>query len=346
VTIRTYAEFASDLPKDEIERDGDFLQYPGKSVTAAVRAILAGLGCGLEPLEYLHERGWEFAFAYRGRRIVCRLTLIWRYLAIFEDLHGSKAADHPDFVEIMERLAEALAADPRFADVGWFHRDGFEPHETASAAPGAKRPTEGLPTPGPELIGEPWSDFAPHPVRRWVARAFDSYLTTGVLFAVPVVLWIAAGRPEAWLATVGMMGLVYVLSPLRGLVTAILNALLLSAFGVTPGKWLCGVRVARRDGAPLTFGTALKRELAAFILGCGLYLPLIGLAAMAIGFANLSEKGATSWDADRDLLVLQRPNSAGQFALTSFAFALLLVVVGAIAVVAVEMKGAASPSGG
>lgn len=125
MAIRAYAEFDSDLPTDEIESDGDFIQYPGRSAAEAICGLLGDLGCAVEPLDYLHEKGWEFAFGYRSRRIVCRVTLIWRYLAIFDDRTGSKVVDHPEFVAIMERLADALAADSRFRGVGWFHEDEF-----------------------------------------------------------------------------------------------------------------------------------------------------------------------------------------------------------------------------
>jgi uncharacterized RDD family membrane protein YckC len=142
------------------------------------------------------------------------------------------------------------------------------------------------------------------------------------------------------------MAVVYVLAPLRGPVTAIINALMLSAFGATPGKWLCGVRVVRKDGAPLAFVTALKRELAALILGCGLYLPLIGIIAMGIGHTNLRRDGATSWDAGRGLLVLQRRNGFGQFMRTSLAVMLLAFVLGGVAAVIGAARGATGQGGG
>jgi uncharacterized RDD family membrane protein YckC len=185
-----------------------------------------------------------------------------------------------------------------------------------------------------------WKDLTPHPVRRWIARGFDFYLTTGFVFAVLATPWLLSGASTRDAAVV-FIGLVYLVPPLRGLVTAVLNALMLSAFGSTPGKWLCGVKIAHKDGGRPTFATALRRELAALVLGCGLYIPLLGLAAMAIGFSNLREKGATSWDVHRDLLVLQRPNSVGQFMLASLAFTLLMVVLAALAAIALALKGAA-----
>lgn len=310
MTIRTFAEFDSDLPTDAIESGADFIQYPGKSVTEAVRGILAELGCVLDRLEYLHEKGWEFEFAYRDRRIVCRLTLIWRYLAIFEDLRGSKAADHPDFVAIMERLADALAADARFTDVGWFHRQDFEPHQSAAEAPGAGRPAEGL-APPPQLAGQPWSDLSPYPFRRWSARLFDFY----VVVTAPMILC-AKLLSVPVRDAVDVLMLLLLLLPVRIVVSVLLDAALLSWTSTTPGKWLCGVRIVAKDGEAVTFGRAFKREVEAVIAGCGLWFPLIDIAAIGYNGLQLTEKGETSWDRRRGLMAVQRPNTWGQFLLT------------------------------
>jgi hypothetical protein len=171
VTLRTFLQFSSDLPPEQIESETDFIQLGGKNDAQALREIMARLGCDLEPLQYAGDHGWDFHFAYKGRPLWCQLTPIERYLVIFKDLHGSKAVDHPDFVEILLGLARELAADPRFHDIGWYYpEDAFEKYE------GSPCPYEGLgERPGVDLARGEWSDLSPHPVRRWVARLFDFY---------------------------------------------------------------------------------------------------------------------------------------------------------------------------
>jgi uncharacterized RDD family membrane protein YckC len=183
-----------------------------------------------------------------------------------------------------------------------------------------------------------WSDLAPHPVRRWVARQFDFVIPTALVLATlgsPLVLLSRSFDDVA--LPIGILGLVYLLGPIRGMLAAILNAVLLSRTATTVGKWLCGVRIVRKDGAPLTFGQAFRRELSVLALGCGLYLPLIALVAMIFHYFRLDEKGAASWDEGGGLVALQRPNSPRQVALTLLAFApvVLAVLIGLVAAFAI-----------
>jgi uncharacterized RDD family membrane protein YckC len=192
--------------------------------------------------------------------------------------------------------------------------------------------------PGHERGG--WSDLAPHPVRRWIARAFDANVTTALAFtafALPFALLLPGGR---WALPVGIIGLIYLLPPARGLATAILNALLLRGTSTTPGKWLCGVRIVRKDGGRLTFGLAFRRELEVFVAGCAFYLPLIALVALGFNFLELRKKGATSWDERRHLIALQRPNSARQFALALLAFTIAAIEILAIVAFTILFKAA------
>jgi uncharacterized RDD family membrane protein YckC len=189
--------------------------------------------------------------------------------------------------------------------------------------------------------GQGWSDLTPHPIRRWIARGFDFYVTTGLVFAV-LALPSALASGDVVLKAPAMILLgVYMLTPVRGVATAILNAILLSRFSTTPGKWLCGVRLARKDGARLTFGEAVKRELDVLAMGCGVYIPVLAVVASGFHFFDLRKTGATPWDLRRDLLVEQRPNSPGQIVLALVAFVLATSVVLAI-FLAAEAVGEAS----
>jgi uncharacterized RDD family membrane protein YckC len=165
---------------------------------------------------------------------------------------------------------------------------------------------------------ESWSDLSPHPLRRWVARNFDGFITAGVVcagLASPLALS-ESGR----YAPLGIVLMLFWVGPVRGLVSAVLNALLLHWTTTTPGKWLCGVRIVRRDGGRLTFGRALKRELHAYVGGCGLYIPVAVLVLMASGFRVLRRNGATPWDERGELVAVQRPAGWVQTLLTLLAF--------------------------
>ena len=71
---------------------------------------------------------------------------------------------------------------------------------------------------------DPWTDAAPHPFRRWVARTFDFWITTGLAFALAGAPFaMAASGQEVMTIPVSLLIAVYVLPPMRGLATAALN---------------------------------------------------------------------------------------------------------------------------
>jgi uncharacterized RDD family membrane protein YckC len=188
------------------------------------------------------------------------------------------------------------------------------------------------------LAGDAWSDLTPHPVRRWIARWFDFYVTTAGVFIALATPWGLFRSGDARFVPLAIAGVLYVLTPVRGLVTALLNAAMLSATSTTPGKWLCGVRIVRKDGGRMSFGLALRRELAVWVLGCGCYIPLVVLLAMGWSFSRLSEAEATGWDEARALVALQRPNTGRQFALSLLAFAMAAIVVLTIVALGVVLR--------
>jgi len=128
--VRCAATFTSDLPDDQIEDEsewGDFIQYGGKSVIEAIADILTRLGCVIEPPEHAFEHGWDMHATYGKRRLWCQVTLMGEYLFLFEDntfFNSFRKRPHPDYVDILVRLAQELSLDPRFHDVLWFNKEG------------------------------------------------------------------------------------------------------------------------------------------------------------------------------------------------------------------------------
>lgn len=144
--IRPWAEFETTFPSDQIDSEDemDILQYPGKFLSETLAEILQGFGCEIVDLIYLHERGWELHFkgGPNGRSVFgIRVTQIDKYLiGLFQTswFRTTFAPRHPDFVSVVAKLADALAADARFKDVRWFAQE-----EIHSGIPGALRPVEG-----------------------------------------------------------------------------------------------------------------------------------------------------------------------------------------------------------
>lgn len=139
MTLRTFAEFTCDLPTGQIESDAGFIRLGGQPVAQALSEMLQGLGCRVDAVQDAGDHGWEFSFRYEKlRHLWCQVTLIEGYLVIIKDRSARWrifAGDHACFVDVMRGLGDALAADPSFHDVGWFHED-----EILSELRGARHP--------------------------------------------------------------------------------------------------------------------------------------------------------------------------------------------------------------
>lgn len=127
-----------------------------------------------------------------------------------------------------------------------------------------------------------------YPVRPWVrywARQLDSYM---LVFPIGILLALAAPIVQnlpgiaLWIITFPMV--------------AVIEALLLSTWGYTPGKWLLKVRVRAESGACLTFKEALKRSFSVIYYGMGLGIPIVSLITSVSSFERLKDNGITKWD--------------------------------------------------
>lgn len=137
--VRSWATFTSDLPDDHIENEAgdEILQFGGKSVAAAIGEILTRLGGAVSSPTYAHEHGWELNAKFGKRRLWCQVTLIERWVMVFEDrtFMGSLLGYHRLYLEVLTQLARELGRDPRFHDVAWFRSD-----EVLTGAVGAEEP--------------------------------------------------------------------------------------------------------------------------------------------------------------------------------------------------------------
>ena len=75
-----------------------------------------------------------------------------------------------------------------------------------------------------------------------------------------------------------------------------LEALLLSTWGSTPGKWLFRIYVHTDEGKKPTYRQALARAFGVWWMGLGAALPIISLITMIVANVKLSNLGKTSWD--------------------------------------------------
>jgi hypothetical protein len=116
-----------------------------------------------------------------------------------------------------------------------------------------------------------------------------------VTFLSAVVLWatsllapirVTAALPSNELA-LGVMALP---------IAVVLESLIYSAAGNTPGKWILGIRVARIDQTRLPFTVALTRNLRCWVFGLGLGIPIVSLFTMVNAHGKAKRGEAQSWE--------------------------------------------------
>lgn len=161
-----------------------------------------------------------------------------------------------------------------------------------------------LPPLSPEEPGSPISSdvrriFLPSPGARLMARMIDYALYIALFYIIISLLNI---KYNANL----LPGSVYVWLP-----CLLLEGILLSRFGTTPGKALMGIRLSIfGEVERLSVMRACMRSIIVFALGCGLMIiplmPLTGLLALW----QLRRRGITNWDANCNTIPVQvRPSS-------------------------------------
>jgi len=164
---------------------------------------------------------------------------------------------------------------------------------TAPTPPG-KSPIDAPATPVILSVG-----VAPSPMARLVARILDTSLYS--ILALGLIRLSGAAYDSALLPG----------TPLFWLPMLLLEALLLSKWGTTPGKRLMGINLLPHgQNVPLTFGHALHRSVLVFFLGVGMYI--FPLSLLMTGFTGwrLKRSPITLWDARLQTIPVQtRPTT-------------------------------------
>ncbi len=86
-----------------------------------------------------------------------------------------------------------------------------------------------------------------------------------------------------------------------------IEAVLLSVWGTTPGKFLLKTKLRQGRKEKLDFQTALKRSFNVWFRGLGMGIPVINVLCMLIASSKLRMQGITSWDREDNLSISHYP---------------------------------------
>lgn len=109
----------------------------------------------------------------------------------------------------------------------------------------------------------------------------------------------------------------------------LLEPLLLSRFGTTPGKWLFGLRVTSPDGRRLTYAEGRERTVYLFWYGIRLNLPFFRLYRLYVSYTDEQQEKELPWE-DRSEQTI-RDHAGWRFAAAA-ALAVLLIAGGVLRV--------------
>ncbi len=135
------------------------------------------------------------------------------------------------------------------------------------------------------------------PWRRYFARLFDLFLfglLSGLIFGYVTAVWF----PDVYnllfveIENKILANIIYLPMAL------IVEALVYSVFGSTPGKYLLGIKVVDMLSNKLMGMDYFYRNMSVWCYGLGFGLPLISLITMAKQHGNLKNKGSTGYDLD------------------------------------------------
>ena len=161
----------------------------------------------------------------------------------------------------------------------------------------------------------------PHPWRRLSARMVDT-----LFYALIVTLVLGLVAPHLIPTDPQKV------NPLFNLAAAALavpmEALLLAAFGTTPGKALLRIHLTASDGERLSPGQSFSRAVQVWILGMGLGIPLLSVVTQIAALVRLATRGTAVWDDRLGLQVEYEELSTGRIVGVVGLLLVILAMVG------------------
>jgi uncharacterized RDD family membrane protein YckC len=168
----------------------------------------------------------------------------------------------------------------------------FQPSVSDTAGQPVESPAQqSNDNPGLETIATPW--------RRFWARLLDLLLGSALIGLI-----VGALRPSLIAEHGALLNLLAIPGAL------LIDGLVYTAFGTTPGKALAGIRVVDdRSVQPLAFRVYFKRNFEVYLFGLGLGVPVISLITLIVSYRRIARGELSSWDLYAESRVSARSTS-------------------------------------
>lgn len=133
------------------------------------------------------------------------------------------------------------------------------------------------------------------PWRRFFARHFDLFLYSAFWMMLGFLLLSEGPSTESGAAWMGAANIIAII------MMVLVEPLLLSTWGTTPGKWLLGLSVRNNTGQKLTYGEGFYRTVQALWGGAGFFIPIFELVQGYKCYYDCTEGKTLPWEWDSEL---------------------------------------------
>lgn len=203
-------------------------------------------------------------------------------------IDGERKGPFPDY-EIRDMIRRAVVSGETMCwhegMDGWKRLDSLSIFGSEFESPDRERPESRSVLAMPPML--PGHERAPSFwMRRFWARWLDLSLYSGLWWLLLYMLHADIGSV---IQSVWILLLLY-------LPWVPLEALMISQFSSTPGKWLLGLRVRNDDGTRLAGRQSVVRALRVYFLGIGMGWSLVALVCQLLSFFHVRSNGKALWD--------------------------------------------------
>jgi uncharacterized RDD family membrane protein YckC len=178
----------------------------------------------------------------------------------------------------------------------------------------------------PSQLARAWS--------RYWARNLDLFLWSCLLFFLLGMFAPGLFEPGGLLAGLNDYFVFLLVLPFAMFVDTVAYA----AFGNTPGKWICGIRILDLSGEKVPFLRNLLRNLKVYVFGLGAGIPIVTLFTCIGSHSRLTAGELLSWDDQSCTRVFQVKPGAWRTYIAAIAYVALVLALFAL--------GAMTESGG
>lgn len=163
-------------------------------------------------------------------------------------------------------------------------------------------------------------NIVPNPWRRYFARSLDMSLYGLIIMVIMLYGFRINNGGNSWARFVELS--------MASVLMIVIEPLLLSTLGTTPGKWIFGLVLRDRKHNKITYLAGLWRTLHLFVAGYGLNIPIVNIYTGYKSYRTCADKIELQWDDDFSYELKDKKNirSAGYIGGAIIIFALAFVI--------------------